>query len=455
MRLRKLPSTVFAALLIGSPLSAASLSPPVHLTAQQDHRRMLNLLHIESLRPGADPHHPNAPNAVNYDESKVKPYTLPNALVFNDGQKVATPAMWWNKRRPQLVWMFNESMYGWIPAYTPKVNWQLAGIVHNKIGSYPVITKKLVGHVDDSFYPPIAVNIPLTLVTPANATGPVPVILEFHFVFPKGFKWPKGFHPPPPPPGPTPEEQILAKGWGYAELNPASYQADNGAGLTEGIIGLCNRGRPRRLDQWGTLRAWAWGASRALDYFETDKSVDAKRVAIEGLSRYGKAALVTMAFDQRFSIGLIGSSGEGGTKLSRRNFGELVANLAGSGEYHWMDGNFLKYAGPLTPDQLPVDANELIALCAPRPVFVSCGSPKVEGGWVDDRGQFEAEAAAGQVYRLLGKKGLGTQQMPPIGTALLSGDLAFRQHHGGHTVGPNWPYFLKWASRYWGGAQRP
>ncbi|MGH9626466.1 MAG: acetylxylan esterase, partial [Bryobacteraceae bacterium] len=240
MRLRKLPSTVFAALLIGSPLSAASLSPPVHLTAQQDHRRMLNLLHIESLRPGADPHHPNAPNAVNYDESKVKPYTLPNALVFNDGQKVATPAMWWNKRRPQLVWMFNESMYGWIPAYTPKVNWQLAGIVHNKIGSYPVITKKLVGHVDDSFYPPIAVNIPLTLVTPANATGPVPVILEFHFVFPKGFKWPKGFHPPPPPPGPTPEEQILAKGWGYAELNPASYQADNGAGLTEGIIGLCN-----------------------------------------------------------------------------------------------------------------------------------------------------------------------------------------------------------------------
>ncbi|MGH9609212.1 MAG: acetylxylan esterase, partial [Bryobacteraceae bacterium] len=147
--------------------------------------------------------------------------------------------------------------------------------------------------------------------------------------------------------------------------------------------------------------------------------------------------------------------GEGGTKLSRRNFGELVANLAGSGEYHWMDGNFLKYAGPLTPDQLPVDANELIALCAPRPVFVSCGSPKVEGGWVDDRGQFEAEAAAGQVYRLLGKKGLGTQQMPPIGTALLSGDLAFRQHHGGHTVGPNWPYFLKWASRYWGGAQRP
>ena len=142
---------------------------------------------------------------------------------------------------------------------------------------------------------------------------------------------------------------MLAKGWGYAIIVPNSIQADNGAGLTRGIIGLCNKGQPRKPDDWGALRAWAWGASRALDYFETDKAVDAKQVGIEGLSRYGKAALVAMAYDPRFAIGFIGSSGEGGAKLHRRNFGELVENLTGSGEYHWMAGNFLKYGGPLTP----------------------------------------------------------------------------------------------------------
>ncbi len=311
----------------------------------------------------------------------------------------------------------------------------------------PVITRKLVGHVDNSSYPLITVDIQLTLSTPENATGPVPVILTLAFVFPPGFKWPKGMAPPQEP-GPTWQQQVLAKGWGYASLIPTSVQADNGAGLTEGIIGLMNKGQPRKLDDWGALRAWAWGASRCLDYFETDKSVDAKRVAIEGLSRYGKAALVTMAYDQRFAIAFVASSGEGGAKLNRRNFGELVENIAGTGEYHWMAGNFLKYAGPLTWNDLPVDAHELIALCAPRPVFISCGSPKVEGNWLDDRGQFMAEVAAGPVYKLLGKKDLGTDVFPPMGTALINGDLAFRQHSGGHTAGPNWPTFLTFAARY-------
>ena len=169
------------------------------------------------------------------------------------------------------------------------------------------------------------------------------------------------------------------------------------------------------------------GRQPRLDYFETDPSVDARQVGIEGLSRYGKATLATMAYDQRFAIAFVGSSGEGGAKLSRRNFGELVENLAGSGEYHWMAGNFLKYAGPLTPNDLPVDAHELIALCAPRPVFISAGSPKVEGGWVDVRGMFLAAVAAGPVYRLLGKKDLGTAEMPPMETTLISGDIAFRE----------------------------
>ena len=148
---------------------------------------------------------------------------------------------------------------------------------------------------------------------------------------------------PPAPSDPPATEQLIADGWGYASINPGSIQADNGAGLTKGIIGLVNKGQPRKPDDWGSLRAWAWGASRGLDYLETDKAVDAKKVGIEGVSRYGKAALVTMAFDPRFAVVLIGSSGEGGAKLHRRNLGEAVENLTGSGEYHWMAGNFLKY----------------------------------------------------------------------------------------------------------------
>jgi hypothetical protein len=176
--------------------------------------------------------------------------------------------------------------------------------------------------------------------------------------------------------------------------------------------------------------------------------VDAKRVGIEGLSRYGKAAIVTVAYDERFAIGFIGSSGAGGAKLHRRNFGELVENVASSGEYHWMAGNYIKYAGPLTWDDLPVDSHELVALCAPRPVFISVGSEKVEGGWVDARGMFLAGVHAGPVYELLGKKGFGTAEFPVQETALVEGEIAFRQHAGGHTTGPNWPTFLEFAERY-------
>src|SRR5207253_7144046 len=143
------------------------------------------------------------------------------------------------------------------------------------------------------------------------------------------------------PQGPSKTEKLIEAGWGYATISPASIQADNGAGLTRGIIGLTNRGQPRKPDDWGSLRAWAWGASRGLDYLETDPAVDATRVGIEGVSRYGKAALVAMAFEPRFAMVLVGSSGEGGAKLHRRNFGEAVEHLAASGECHWPAGHFL------------------------------------------------------------------------------------------------------------------
>jgi hypothetical protein len=240
---------------------------------------------------------------------------------------------------------------------------------------------------------------------------------------------------------------VLAKGWGYAEIVPGSIQADNGAGLTQGIIGLVNKGQPRKPDDWGALRAWAWGASRALDYFETDKTVDAKRVGIEGHSRYGKATIVAMAYDPRFAVAFVSSSGEGGAKLHRRTWGELVENVAANNEYHWMAGNFLKYAGPLTANDLPVDSHELVALCAPRPVFLSAGATQGDG-WVDAKGSFLAGVGAGPVYKLLGKKDLGTAEFPPIETGLMNGDISFRQHTAGHTPGPNWPTFIAFADRY-------
>jgi hypothetical protein len=424
---------------------------------ERDHQRMMDLLHITSIRRGRDGNNPQSPFYANYDESKANPFPdLPDPLVLNNGQKVVTAAMWWDQRRPEIVEDFDREIYGRVPANTPSVNWEVISTTRETNGSVPVITKKLVGHVDNSLDTNISVNIQLTLTVPAGATAPVPVIMQLNFNFGafRQFRGTNSFRATndfprriPGNSGPTWQQQVLAKGWGYATLTPTSIQADNGAGLTSGIIGLMNRGQPRKPDDWGALRAWAWGASRALDYFETDGAVDAKRVGIEGHSRYGKAALVAMAYDPRFAIAYVSSSGEGGAKLNRRNWGETVENVAGSGEYHWMAGNFIKYGGPLNWNDLPVDSHEFIALCAPRPVFISGGATQGDG-WVDAKGMFMAAAAAGPVYTLLGKKDLGTVDFPPIETTLTDGDIAFRQHSGGHTDVPNWPVFLNFATRY-------
>lgn len=419
---------------------------PVGMTAEQDHQRLMDLLGIDSLRPGPSGD-PAAPNYANTDESKASPYTtLPDPLIMNNGEKVTTPEMWWNDRRPEIVEDFDREVYGRVPENTPDVNWEVVSETEDSIKDIPVIKKELIGHVDNSSYPLITVDIQVTLVTPVDVEGPVPVILEFgadYKSFIKDFDESKM-----PPEFSAWKSQILSKGWGYAILMTTSIQADNGTGLTKGIIGLCNHGQPREVDDWGALRAWAWGAGRVLDYFETDEDVDAKQVGIEGLSRYGKAALVTMAYDQRFAIGFIGSSGAGGAKIHRRVYGEQVENIASSYEYHWMAGNYIKYAGPLTPNDLPVDAHELIALCAPRPVFIGVGAPEVEGYWIDAKGMFIAAVYAEPVYELLGKKGMGIEEMPEMGAAVIDGDIAFRQHFGGHTNVPNWETFLEFASHY-------
>ena len=452
------PMPVFGQAAPATPAPAAA--PParpaptpeqlaMQAASEADHQQMMDQLHIASLRQGRNGTDPKDPNYANYDESKANPYpNLPDVLTLNDGKKVTTAKVW-KERRRQIVEMFDREVYGRVPSHTPKVTWEVISTANEKNGGVAVITKKLVGHVDNSSYPAVTVNIDLTVSTPADAKGPVPVIMEFGidpaFMAAMRKRFPNFALPAQT--GPTWQQQVLAKGWGYAELIPTTVQADNGAGLKEGIIGLCNKGQSRKPDDWGALRAWAWGASRALDYFETDKSVNAKEVGITGHSRYGKAALVTMAYDQRFAIGYISSSGMGGADIYRRYWGETVENVAGTQEYHWMAGNFLKYAGPLHANDLPVDSHELIALCAPRPVFISGGATEGDG-WVDAKGMFLATAAAGPVYELLGKKDMGTSTFPPIETPLIDGDVAFRQHSGGHTPAPNWPTFITFASRY-------
>ena len=466
---------------------------PLTLTADEDHHQMMDQLGVKSLRPGPSGDE-KAPNHANYDESVANPFPeLPDVLKLKNGTRVNSAAIWWQLRRPEIAEEMEREVYGRLPKNIPKVTWKQGIVEREFVGFTPVIAKELTGHVDNSSYPLINVDISMTLVIPANAKGPVPVLMMFGRT---------GF-PSPVQPGPddmkilnealrkllskdsvvkaildkypaysvlprlvpalsgepTREQQLIQSGWGYASIDPASIQADNGAGITRGIIGLVNKGQTRKSDDWGALRAWAWGAARALDYLETDPLVDATHVGIEGVSRYGKAALVTLAFESRFAMGLIGSSGKGGATLHRRNFGEAVESLTG-GEYYWMAGNFIKYgasesrSGSQNAGSIPVDSHELIALCAPRLTFISYGIPeKGDAKWLDQQGSYMATVAAGAVFKLLGVKDLGvsndykTEKMPPVNTGLLDGELAWRQHDGGHTDAPNVKFFVEWANR--------
>jgi len=482
-------------------IDSSRYSRPVTFTAQQDHDNMMQQLGIKKLRPGPAGNE-SAPNHANYDESLANPcIQLPDPLMTKNGKMVTTADIWWKQRRPEIAEDIEREIYGRLPKNIPKVTWTVKITDREFIGRTPAVVKQLVGHVDNSDYPLINVDINMMLVVPTNVKGPVPVLMMFGFPsFPSpaqpspadmeklnsAFKemmikndpsvkaifdrYPAytpvtrlpgpNFFAPPPAGDLPPTEQLLAAGWGYVTIDPNSIQADNGAGITRGIIGLVNKGQPRKPDDWGALRAWAWGAARGLDYLETDTLVNAKKCGIEGVSRYGKAALVTLAFEQRFAVGLIGSSGKGGATLHRRVFGEAVESLTG-GEYYWMAGNYMRYGaseagfGSKTGCDLPVDSHELIALCAPRLTFISYGIPeKGDAKWLDHQGSYMATVAAGSVFKLLGAKDIGVsndyqkETMPPVLTDMLNGELAWRQHDGGHTDAPNFKFFIPWATRF-------
>jgi len=402
-----------------------------------DYQNMLDQIGITKVRKGRD-----SKVKDTSDEATANPYkeTMPALMTFKDGTKV-TSADQWPKRRAEIVEDFEREVYGRIPKNVPKVTWEVTKTVEGESGGIPIVTKTLVGRVDNSAFPKIKVEIQASFTVPKNAAGKVPILLHFG--------------------GAGGTQLALSKGWGYGTINTGSIQGDNNR-LREGIIGLTNKGEPRRPEDWGSLRAWGWGVSCLIDYFEAnpDSGVDPTKVCITGVSRFGKAAIVAAAFDTRIAAGFVASSGAGGVKLHRHIFGELLENVAARNEYHWMAGNYLKYAadeatfGKKTAADLPVDQHQLIALCAPRLCFISYGIPaKGDPNWVDAPGSFKAGVLAGPAYRLLGKKDFGTRgdymtdSMPEIDT-LIGGELAWRQHSGGHTNGPNFPTFFEWAGRY-------
>jgi hypothetical protein len=558
-----------------------------------DHEFMKQQLGITGpLRPGARGSAVNDPNYANYDETKARAKSpVPPLLAMADGTPITTPAQW-EQRRKELFELFDRELYGRLPeaAKTIRVTWEVTNTTQGMSGNIPTITRTLVGHVDPTYYPAIAINIGASVTTPANAAGKVPMIITWgggggaapggarggggatlggargagavaapavsvqvapvlagqalptlddmaalsltpvqadairaileantkaqqdltsaqtkaaaavvgladrinssaalnagqKMLLAQALNPSRDNNPPFPNGAASWQQAALSLGYGYGSLNPGSIQADNGGNaLRQGIIGLINKGEPRKPDDWGALRAWAWGAGKLIDFFETDNLVDAKQVAFEGHSRYGKATIATLVYEPRAFTGFVSSSGEGGAKLWRHLVGEQVENLASwntpSSEYHWMAGNFLKYAGPLTVDDLPVDNHQFVALVAPRPVFISGGEYIEFNGapghpesrysgesWQDTPGTFMATAGASPVWKLLGKKPLSNDllrlhfdnvpdpaalrpQMPPMLTPLIDGDIAFRQHAGGHEDGPNWSTFMIFLTRH-------
>jgi hypothetical protein len=376
----------------------------------------------------------------NYDEAKVAPYTLPELLQLSDGTPVRDARTWQTRRRPEIMKLYESQIFGRAPAGVPRVEWRVADSVET--GGGQTVRKRVVGTAGSGDR---AVRINLEVHTPAKAAKGVPVILLANFgggTAPP----PAGRGPaPPPPPVPAVAAEILGRGWGYATLQYQDIQPDRANSLNEGIIGLTlepGQTQPGP-EEWGAITAWAWGISRAVDYLASDASVDAGRIALQGHSRLGKAALWASASDERIAAVFASCSGEMGAALSRRDWGETVDDMTQNFPW-WFAGNFQQWAGRWS--EMPVDAHMLIALSAPRPVFVTGGTADQ---WADPVGEFLAAVAAGPVYRLLGKRDLGVNTLPPLDTPIIAGDLGWHYHTGAHTATPaDWSAYLSFLDKY-------
>lgn len=376
------------------------------------------------------------------DAFRVGKYSPTNLLALNNGQKVTSAKEWQEKRRPEIAHDVQDALYGFFPSKErlPELTYSVNEYtVSLDKGSY--VQSKIVGTIDVSSYRAIkhAPKISATLRLPADAVGTVPVMIIISWGDTMiDFYWPI----------------FSQQGWGVCTFAPTAVQPDNGAGLTDYLIGLVNKGNWRKPDDWGSIGAWSWGISRLVDFLLADKRIDPNGIGLTGHSRYGKTALFAAAFDERISIVFPSDAGSLGTKKNKRHWGQDLENSASPSEYHWMAGNFFKWCGERTPGQYlprkvedcPVDASSLVALCAPRPVFFNAGSTSP---WADPYGMYLTLREASPVYEFLGKKGVVmNDEKPLVDKAYLEGDLGYRCHNGGHVDTPDWPAFFEFAKKY-------
>jgi hypothetical protein len=392
---------------------------------------------------------------TNYYEDKIPPYTLPDPLVLANGQPVTNATVWFQQRRPEILQLYETQIYGRVPATAPKATFTLVSTDAHALND-TAIHEQIAVHFGGADGP--TANVALYL--PAKATGPVPLILSVSFSAAPANPSPAlrlttvdPTKAPPPAatsamrgPGPgEPIADILARGYGYAVVRYTEIEgdrADTNLSLVRKLALAPGQSAPAP-DEWGTISAWAWGLSRIVDYLETNPAVDAKRIALVGHSRLGKTVLWAGAQDDRFAVVYSSQGGEMGSSLARRDFGESVDDMAQNFPWQFA-GNFQKYPGHW--NDMPVDTHFLISLIAPRPLLISGGSGDQ---WSDPKGEFLGEVAAGPVYRLVGKKDLGTTEMPGLDTPVVSGDLAYYEHTGPHAITmADWKVFLDFADRY-------
>ena len=395
---------------------------------------------------------------VNYDESKVGAYTLPDPLVLADGTPVRDARTWTTRRRAELVRLFEDNVYGRSPARPNDQSFEVFDLDRNALGG-KAIRKQVTVYFSakkDGPREDVLIYLP-------KSEQPVPVILSLNF---------SGNHTVVADPGvklaslwdrqtkkrlPAAEssrgsakdfagvvENAIARGYGFATIYYGDIDPDFDGGWQFGVRKLFAKpGQTEpEAEDWGALAAWGWGLSRALDYMETDTDINAGRVAILGHSRLGKAVLWAGACDTRFAMVFANCSGEGGASLARRDYGETVKALNTRFPF-WFARNHLKFGDHV--DQLPVDSHELIALMAPRPVYLATAE---DDRWADPKGEFLAATAAGPVYRLLGKRGLDAVEMPPLNQPILS-DIGFHYRAGKHEVTAfDWEQYLNFADMH-------
>jgi hypothetical protein len=399
---------------------------------------------------------------TNYSEQRVPKYTLPDPLVFSDGTKVTNARTWRTKRRPEILELFRKYVYGRAPIAKPKnmafkvfdlERKALAGLATRKQVAVNFTGKKDGPKMDILIYLPNAVKTPVPAFVILNFGGnhtihPDPAIKLSESWMRPGREVVKnrateksrgrsrsGF----------PVEKILNRGYGLATIYYGDIDPDFHDGFKNGVHPAFDKliDGERPADAWGSIGAWAWGLSRAMDYFESDDDIDNKRVAVLGHSRLGKTALWAGARDERFAFVISNNSGCGGAALSRRRFGETVERINKSFP-HWFCENFKKYNGK--EDDLPVDQHMLIALIAPRPVYVASADKDL---WADPRGEFLACKHAAPVYHLLGVDGLGVRQMPGLDKPVQKGAVGYHVRSGGHALTEyDWQQFMDFADKH-------